>query len=58
MDPLLPIIDLAIMDINGSIITIIIGSNDLVIIDNNVVITDVIIINNRAISANHRCNNE
>ena len=29
MDPLLPIIDLVIMDNNGSIITIIIGKNDL-----------------------------
>ena len=42
MDPLLPIIDLVIICNNGSIITVIIGNNDLVIIGNNDVITDVI----------------
>ena len=43
MDPLvLPIIDLVIMSNNGSIITVIIGNNDLVIICNHDVITDVI----------------
>ena len=46
MDPLLPIIDLVIMGNNRSIVTAIIGNNDLVIIDNNDVITDVIMSNN------------
>ena len=53
MDPLLPIIDLVIMSNNGSIITVIIGNNDLamicnndVIMSNNRVITDVIMSNN------------
>ena len=41
MDALLPIIDLVIMGNNRSIITIIIGNNDLVIICNNDVITSV-----------------
>ena len=45
-DPLLPIIDLVIMGNNRSIITVIIGNNDLVIIDNNDVITYVIMSNN------------
>ena len=46
MDPILPIIDLVIMGINRSIITVIIGNNDFVIIGNNDVITDVIMRNN------------
>ena len=46
MDQLLPIIDLVIMGNNGPIITVIIGNNDLVIIGNNDVITDVIMSNN------------
>ena len=45
MDPLFLIIDLVIMGNNGSIITVIIGNNNLVIIGNNDVITDVIISN-------------
>ena len=56
MDPLLPIIDLVIMSNNGSIITVIIGNNDLamicnndVIMSNNRVITDVIMSNNGSI---------
>ena len=36
MDQLLPFLDLVIKDYNGSIITIIIGNNDLVICNNNV----------------------
>ena len=50
MDPLLPIIDLVIMSNYGSIITVIIGNNDLVIIGNNDVITDVIMSNNLVIT--------
>ena len=46
MDPLLPFIDLVIMGNNRSMITIIIGNNDLVIIGNNDVITDVRMSNN------------
>ena len=38
IDPLLPIIDLVIMGNNGSIITVIIGNNDLIIICSNDVI--------------------
>ena len=44
--PLLPIIDLVILSYNGSIITVIIGNNDLVITCDNDVITDVIMSNN------------
>ena len=46
MDALLPIIDLVIMGNNRSIITVIIGNYDLVIIGNKYVITDVIMSNN------------
>ena len=42
MEPLLPIIDQVIMDNVGSIMTIIIGNNDLVIIGYNNAETDVI----------------
>ena len=49
MDPILPIIDL-LMSNNGSIITVIIGNNDLVIIGNNDVIADVIMKNNQVIT--------
>ena len=50
MDPLLPFIDLVIMGNNRSMITIIIGNNDLVIIGNNDVITDVKMSNNQVIT--------
>ena len=46
MDPLLPTIDQIIMGKNRSIITKIIGNNELVIIGNNNVITDVIMSKN------------
>ena len=49
MDPLLPIIDLVIMGNNGSVITLIIGDNDSVIIGNDDVISDVIMSNSGAI---------
>ena len=50
MDPLLSIIDLVIMGNNGSIITVLIGYNNLAIICNNDVITDVIMSNNWVIT--------
>ena len=45
MNPLLPIIDLVLMGNNDSIITIIIGNNNLVIVQNNY-------------KCNNICNNE
>ena len=50
MNPLLPIIDLVIMGNKGSIITVIIGNNNLVIICNNDVITGLIMSNYRIIT--------
>ena len=69
MDALLPIIDLVIMGNNRSIITVIIGNYDLVIIGNKYVITDVIMSNNGdiitiitdnyvKITGYNECNNE
>ena len=50
MNPLLPIIDLVIMGNNDSIITVIIGNNELVIICNNDAITYVMMSNNHVIT--------
>ena len=50
VDPLLPIIDLEMMGSDKSIITVTIGNNDLVMIGNNDVITDVNMSNNLVIT--------
>ena len=58
MNPFLPITDLVMTIDNDSIITIIIGNNELGIIDNNDVITYAIMSNNSIITYIIMSNNE